>query len=184
MKNLLIILSLIIITILSGCDKNTNESLESGFIYKNESGKQSPSNFCGYSSSVNEFQIDEVELNFFIGISESEISTSIFRIEKIQIYVENKNLNKKLILTEIVDFQNDTFEFEKLKINNSSYKINYKYSIKINIPKGLFEDSSGKIEIGFLALSKNDSNAMSMAFQNYDKIYYKNVNDKILLTNE
>ncbi|QVK17665.1 hypothetical protein KHQ81_12545 [Mycoplasmatota bacterium] len=185
MKNSLIILIIIIIiSILSGCDKNNNEPLESGFIYKNVSDKPSQSNFCGYSSSVNEFQIDEVELNFFIGISEIAISTSIFRIEKIQIYAQNKNLNEKVILTEIDDFQNDTFKFDKLIINNSSYKINYKYSIKINLPKELFEDSSGKIEIGFLALINYDSNVESVSFKTWDFIYYRKVNDKILLSNE
>jgi hypothetical protein len=184
MRNVLLILFLIIITTLSGCNNSNDNLLESEFIYKNKSDKQDPSNFFDYNSSANEFQIDGVEIDFYIGIDRAEIATQIYSIEKIQLYAQTKNSNEKVILTEIIDFEMNTFEFEKLKVNKSSYKISYKYSINVKLPTELFKDTNGEIEIGYLALSKDDNNEESAAFQNYDKIYYKKVNGKIILLNE
>ena len=173
---------------------NEKQGLESGF--NNEDNACASSIFrCAYKSEKNEFEIDDVTLEFFYGgkyilIAEGEY---IYGAEYIRekcghdiptfdVYFKEDGGEKILIKHVEENLISDKYNVDIDPYGNNPPK--YSFSETLTIPEQLFSKESGMIYFMISGTNKWDGdNAKNRAFT-WTYIYYKKDNGKVILSNK
>ena len=169
-----------------GEETNGSQGLESGF--NNEGNSCAMSHFhCAYKSEKNEFEIDDVTLEFFYGRqhtfgAEYALETGGYDIPTFDLYFKEDGGEKILIKHVEENFISDKYNIDFDYHGNNPTK--YYFSETLTIPEQLFSKERGMIWFEIYGTNiKEGDNAKYKAFAGV-YLFYKKDNGKVILSNK
>ena len=186
---LLSVVLLIFCVLFVGC-KNNNQitlGLESGFKPPKDDVSP-PSNYCAYKSDTNEFNIDDVTLEFFFGGYYNhgiEYELSIGNTyPTFDLLFCDEDGNKYYVKHIEENFVSDKYSCEVVRDENWYItEIKFNYSEKITIPSEIFNKESGQIWFQIHSANANDFEPKMQCITGIS-IFYKKDGDIITLSKE
>ena len=178
---ILLVLTLVVVFIIlsnknknSGTDSNTG--LEQGFNVQSSGEEENPLK-CAYQSDKNEFDINDVALDFYFGtIYNNSQLTSIYT--DYELYLKHEGQEKVLVKK-----VNESLFDKKYSCHKSANgKYQFDHSEKITIPENVFVNDSGKISITVLTEDYYDGKLDSLYAQSVDVYYRKSNDNRIVLS--
>lgn len=157
----------------SGQDSNTG--LEQGFNIQSSGEEENPLK-CAYKSDKNEFDINNVTLDFYFGTTHTNSQlTSIYT--DYELYFKHEGQEKVLIKK-----VNESLFDKKYSCHKSTNeKYQFEHSEKVTIPENMFVNDNGKISFTVLTENYYDGKLDSLYVQSID-VYYRKINDRIILS--
>ena len=166
---------------------NKNAGLEHGL---NTTQPTLPNIRCAYRSDKNTFDIDDVTLEFFLGIiftgsPEFNIEHSHKSYPSFDIYFSNDSKDKIVVRTVNENLISDKYRIKPVfdENGNATDELSYNYSEIFTVPKELFKNETGIIYFGIagtnvMAEEPTYSRLASIG------IYYKVANGKVTLSDK
>ena len=173
----------------NGGDTNTNAGavLENGF-KPSSSDADPPPNYCAYKSDINEFDIDDVTLDFFFGGYypsgvEHELSHSR-NYPTFDLYFVDDDGNSFFVRRIEENFVSEKYSCEVVYDENWYItEIKYNYSEQITIPSDVFTKENGQVTFEIRSVHANDIESEMRCITGI-KIFYQVSNGKVILSSQ
>ena len=167
---------------------SVSEGVESGF-YLSDRGCPSPSTYCAYKSEKNEFDIDDVTLQFFFG-GNYAASGIEYQLEHGDNYPEfdyyftndeGDRIHIKHIEENFVSekYSCDFVHDEKAKL----VEVKYNYSETLTVPKAIFTKEKGLVYFGLYGVNPRGPMLDERCIV-ATHFYYKLVENKVVLSSK
>ena len=166
---------------------NVNALLENGFRPSN-SAADAPANYCAYKSDTNEFNIDDVTLEFFFGGHyasgvEHELSHSR-NYPTFELYFVDEEGNRYFVKRIEENFVSDKYSCEVVYDENWYItEIRYNHSEQITIPSEVFTKENGQIWFEIHSANANDIEPEVKCITGIS-IFYQVSNGRVVLSNQ
>lgn len=165
---------------------NISLGLENGFKPSN-SAEESPIDFCAYKSDTNEFEIDDVTLDFFFGGEyymgvEYELSNGR-SYPTFDLGFADEDGNNFFVKHIEENFVSDKYSCEVVCDENCDIaEIRYNHSEQITIPSEMFTKENGQIWFVIYGANVNEIEQEYKCITGIC-IFYKVLNGKVILSN-
>ena len=166
---------------------NAKTGLENGFKPSN-SAAEAPANYCAYKSDINEFNIDDVTLEFFFGGHyasgvEHELSHSR-NYPTFDLYFVDEEGNRYFVKRIEENFVSDKYSCEVVYDENWYItEIRYNHSEQITIPSEVFTKENGQIWFEIHSANANDIEPEVKCITGIS-IFYQVSNGRVVLSNQ
>lgn len=168
-------------------DTNVGTVLENGF--KPSNGvTEAPADYCAYKSDINEFNIDDVTLEFFFGghyPSGVEHELSYGRnYPTFELYFVDEEGNRYFVKRIEENFVSDKYSCEVVYDENWYItEIRYNHSEQITIPPEVFTKENGQIWFEIHSANANDIEPEVKRITGIS-IFYQVSNGRVILSNQ
>ena len=167
---------------------NTNQSLEDGFNINKNTSVTSKGFYCAYKSEKNEFEIDDVTLDFYyggcyyLGAEYKRETTHDFPI--FDIYFDEDSEEAVLVKHVEENLVLDKYNVVRIYDENMHIKeLEYNFSETFTIPKQLFSKEKGEIYFYILGSNVKLGDKAEQELITSIKIFYKVIDGKVILSN-
>ena len=180
----------------TGTDNNQDNldstaGLEYGFVFSSSSSSAPTKNTrCAYKSDKNEFDIDDVTLDFFYGgIYPSGVDLANgASYPSFELYFtdeKDNKMNHKIFVKRVEEnFVSEKYRcFQNYDETNHTVSIKYNHSETITIPKEIFTEDTGLIRFQVYGININAIEPKVEAITGVN-IFYKKIDQKIILSSK
>lgn len=166
---------------------STNESqgLESGFDFSDR-GCATTSKSAAYKSEKNEFDIDDVTLEFFFGADYSYIENQLANGDnypEFDMYFENGEGDKIHIKHVEENFVSEKYSCEFVYENGKRVGVIYNYSETLTVPKEIFTTEKGFVNFALYGVNPRTPRLEYHCIV-ATRFYYKLLENKVVLSSE